>query len=116
MGRWRHDAYNMASTPLFWVCLKVFYQVHAPMDHLQSFMQALPPDGCGHVAQLVCGKAKAIASEFETLLVRTDWNAIADVLPIRQHREVNILAVGLTLNLAAGYHRRAVRQLERPGF
>lgn len=110
MGQWRQDVYTMAGTPLFWVALRVFHYCHAPIDHLQHFLQSTKDP---HIASLTCGKAAEIARQFQDVLLRTTWEAMADKLPIRQHKEVFFLAVGLVLNLSAGFNRRVARPLSR---
>eukprot|EP00972_Heterocapsa_arctica_P045431 6706618-Heterocapsa_arctica.AAC.1 len=113
MGQWRKDVFLLTTTPLFWLCLKVFFICHAPLDHHQNFMQSVGRKG--HIARLVCGKAAEIAGNFETVLLTTNWSEMEDVLPIEKAPEVLFLAVALTLNMSAGYNRRVVQQLlDRP--
>lgn len=118
MGRWRRDVAAVVKEPLFWTVMRIARVCHMPLDHMLAFSStAIEPDALaesgGHVAQLVCGKARAILDEFEQILFETDWGAACpDVLSVPRH-EVFALAVDLNMNHLAGFRRRIVAPCER---
>ena len=83
----------------FWVSVRVFHVCHSPLSHHLNFMQANHTKG--HVAMLVCGKAKSILSEFERDLVNTNWEEMGKALG--NPGAALFLAVSLALRLSASY-------------
>ena len=68
MGRWRRHAWTVLQDPLFERIVLVMNRTRGPWMHLSHFLKKiLVPDGNGHLCQLVCGKAKEIYQDFDTM-------------------------------------------------
>lgn len=119
MSRWSREALTAVQDKFFWCTLKIMRWSHAPLSHHLNFVQKnLEPadieSNGGHLAQLVCGKAQKIVSEWEVQLgTNPIWDNILDEAPLSWHRSLIQFMTFITLHHAAAYHRRNVRPLSK---
>ena len=119
IGRWRRDCLAVISDQTFWVMIRLQLASRAPCVRLSAFLQKAIPDSTldelgGHMAQLVDGKAKTIAGDFERLLATRFWEPIVGVMgdPC-DVAWLTQLAISLTLHYAAGFDRRVCAETHK---
>jgi hypothetical protein len=118
MGLWRRQVLDIVRDNAFWLPVSIASLARQPFKHHHHFVMSklqrtdLESHG-NHQAQLCCGKADAIFSQFDTLLFESHlWgpdivkSAGQTTIPCS---EWICLAVGLITSNAAGYLRRIVR-------
>ena len=121
MGRWRRDTLVIAKDDCFWMVNKICKQCMGPLNHMFNFLSSVKKEGADlHLAELVCGKADKIYSEFEDLLdAGVDWAEhlmeIRHAFTPEMVEELLMLGVELTNNFGGSFHRRHLLMLRRLG-
>lgn len=123
MGQWRAAVYDIVQDKTFWLVTEIASISRAPLVHHHAFVMSklsrTDIENLGnHQAQLTCGKADAIFSEFEALLHQSPvaWAPmVVKMSKVTDTSTSELLCLGVELiaNHAAGYARRIVRPTKK---
>eukprot|EP00969_Alexandrium_andersonii_P356130 15445915-Alexandrium_andersonii.AAC.1 len=118
MGRWARETLGAITDATFWAVLQIVMLTHRVMDHHLLFLQhsfthaELETTG-GCTSQLVCGRARRFALEFDALLDADLRSALALATEAGiSHHHAICLHMEMLAHHGVTYHRRVVSQLE----
>lgn len=122
LGRWRRDAISAILNPVWWLVVTIATRLHGPLTHHFAFVRK--SNVIEMLADLTCGKAEEISTEFGQLVsTKSDTWARNIALSVFGCGEAlpggiclsDILELGVCLNCHhhASYQRRIVRDTQR---